>query len=109
MATGREIVLVAVPRAHDVARFAEAQTGALLVGGDDFLDLVEDLALAHWTAGMGTYVLVSEHFAAVAEDADFELVHGENPIIAIGDIAQLAYCDFLHNFLQRFHSIPGGR
>ena len=109
MAAGREIVLVAVPRADDVARLAEAQAGALLVGGDDFLDLVEDLALANRAAGMRAHVLVGEHLAAVAEDADFELIHRENPIIAVGDIAQLAYCDFLHLTLQRFHSIPGGR
>src|SRR5580693_4155859 len=77
MAAGCEIVLVAVPRADDVARFAEAQTDALLVGGDHFLDLVENLALANRTAGMRTHVLVREQLAAVAEDADFELIHRE--------------------------------
>src|SRR5271154_5890067 len=74
MAAGREIEFVAVPRADDVALLAEAQPGALLVGGDDFLDLMENLALADRAAGMRTDILISQHFAAGPENADFDIV-----------------------------------
>src|ERR1700688_4242113 len=108
MTAGGEIEFVAVPRADDVALFAEAQPRALLVGREHFLDLIEDLALANRPAGMRTDVLVGQHFAAGAEDADFKLFHRENPIIAIGDIGQLAYRDFVHPTLQPFTRFPAG-
>src|SRR5579862_1979270 len=96
MATGGEVELVAVPWANDVALLAEAQPRALLVGGDDFLDLMKDLALTDRAAGMRADVFVGQHFAAGAEDAHFELLDRKDPIIAIGDICQLAHCDFVH-------------
>src|SRR5208282_1761502 len=114
MAAGREVEFVAVPRADDVPLLAEAQPGALVVGSDHFLDLIENLALANRAAGMWADVLVGQHFAAGAEDADFDLFKRENPIIPIGNIGQLANCDFLHRALHftgscSRYSIPGGR
>ena len=41
-------------------------------------------------------VLIGEHLAAGAEDADFELIQGKDPVIAIGDIGQFADRDFVH-------------
>src|SRR5262249_41420386 len=96
MAAGGEIELVTVPRADDVPLLAEAQAGALLVRGDEFLDLMEDLALAHRTAGVRADVLIGQHLAAGAEDADFKLLHGEDLVIAVGDVVELAYCDLFH-------------
>src|SRR5580704_8733742 len=108
VAAGGEVEFVAVPGADDVALFAEAQPRALLVRRDDFLDLMEDLALAHRAARMGTDVFVGQHLAAGAEDADFELFHGKDAVVAIGDVSELAYCDFVH-LLPLAYSIPGGR
>src|SRR5579863_4555371 len=102
MAAGGEIVFVTMPRADDVARFAEAQPGAFLVGGDDFLDLVEDLALADRAAGMRAGILVGQHLAAGAEDADFEFVDGEDPIVAVRNVGELADRDFIHRTLHYF-------
>src|SRR4029077_7013985 len=76
MAAGGEIEFIAVPRANDMALLAELQAGAFLVRRDHFLDLVENLALTHRPAGMRAHVLVGEHFAAGAKDADLELVEG---------------------------------
>ena len=72
------------------------------------LDLMEDLALADRAAGMRTDVLVGQHLAAGAENADLDLVQDENPVVAVGDIGQLAHRDFVHR-LSPSHSIPGGR
>src|SRR3984957_12818136 len=96
VAAGGEVEFVAVPRADDVALLAKAQPRALLVGRDDFLDLMEDLALANRAAGVRADVFVGQHLAAGAEDADFELFHGKDPIVAIGDVSQLGYRDFVH-------------
>ena len=48
MASGREIEFITVPRADDVALLAEPQARALLVGRDDFLDLMKILP---WQTG----------------------------------------------------------
>src|ERR1051326_2302169 len=89
MTAGGEIEFVAVPWADDVARFAEAQAGALLVGCDHFLDLVKDLALADRAAGMRADVLVGQDLAAGAEEADFESFAREYAIIAVRDVVAL--------------------
>jgi hypothetical protein len=112
MTAGREIEFIAVPRADDVALLAEAQAGAFLIGRDDFLDLIENLALADRATSMRSDVLIGQHFAAGAEDADFEVFKGKDSIIPIGNIGQLANRDLVHGcflFHSIFHSIPGGR
>src|SRR5271154_3331528 len=107
MASGRQVEFVAVPRAYDVALFAEAEPRALLVRRDYFLDLIENLALADRAASVRTDILIGQHLAAGAENADFERFKRENPVIPICDIGQLANRDFFHRILR--HSIPGGR
>jgi hypothetical protein len=89
MAAGRKIEFIAVPRADDVALFAEAQAGAFLFRCYYFLDLVENLALADRAAGMRTDILIGEHVAAGAKDPDLDVVEGEYPVIAIGNVSQL--------------------
>ena len=74
MAAGGEIEFIAVQRANDVALLAEPQAGAFLVRRDHFLDLVENLALTDRPTGMRAQVLVGEHLAAGAKDADLELL-----------------------------------
>src|SRR5271169_3987266 len=97
MAAGRQIEFVAVPRADDVALLAEAQPRALLVGRDDFLDLMENLALANRAAGMRANIFISQDLAAGTENADFESFQGENPVIPIGYIGQLSDRDLIHS------------
>ncbi len=104
MAAGGEIEFIAVPGTDDVALLAEAESRALLVGGDDFLDLVKDLALTHRTAGMRADVLVGQHLAAGAENADFEVFQGENPIVPIGNVGQFADHDFVRRHISP-HSV----
>src|SRR5579885_441972 len=112
MATGGEIELIAVPGADDVALLAKSQPSAFFIRRDDLFDLMKNLALANRAAGVRTDVFVGQHLAASAEDADFEIIEGKNAVIAVGDIAQLPDCNFLHrhppSVLLR-HSIPGGR
>src|SRR5271168_3077290 len=96
MASGRQVEFVAVPRAYDVALFAEAEPRALLVWRDYFLDLIENLALADRATGMRTDILIGQHLAADAENADFERFEREDPIIPVCDIGQLANRDFFH-------------
>jgi hypothetical protein len=91
MASGGEVEVIAMPWAHDVALFAEAQPGAFLIRRDYFLDLVKNLALADGTACMRTDILVGEHFAAGAKNPDFDLIEGENAVIAVGDIGQFRH------------------
>src|SRR5271167_1716095 len=107
MASGRQVEFVAVPRAYDVALFAVAEPRPLFVWRDYFLDLIENLALADRAAGMRTDILIGQHLAADAENADFERFERENPTIPVCDIGQLANRDFFHRVLR--HSIPGGR
>jgi hypothetical protein len=84
-----------------------SEARALLVWRDYFLDLIENLALADRAAGMRTDILIGQHLAADAENADFERFERENPIIPVCDIAQLANRDFFHRILR--HSIPDSR
>src|SRR5580704_10799446 len=96
MAAGLQIELEAVPRTHEVARLGEAQAGALHVGGERFLDLVENLPLADRPAGMRAHVLVGEDLVAEAEYPDFDVVDGEDPIVPVLELAQRRDRDIAH-------------
>jgi hypothetical protein len=95
MATGFEIELVTVPWANDVSLFAKSQAGAFLVGGDELLDLIENLALAHRAAGMRADVLVGNHFVPLAKDANFYGIEGINPVLAVRQFAQFGNREFV--------------
>src|SRR6516165_2096290 len=96
MAAGGQIEFIAMPWANDMALLAKPQAGAFLVRRDHFFDLVENLALTDWTAGVGANVFVSQNFAAGAKDADLELVDCKYPIVAVGDVGQFANLHLLH-------------
>src|SRR5712691_3210119 len=88
MASGLEIELEAVPGTDEVALLGEAQAGALLVGGERLLDLVEDLPLAHRAAGMRADVLVGDDPVAEAKDADLDVVDREDAIVPVLELGQ---------------------
>ena len=57
-------------------------------------------------------ILIGQHLAAGAEDADFDLIQRKDPIIPIGDIGQLAdrtpsIVIVISSSIRQ--SIPGGR
>jgi hypothetical protein len=91
MAAGRKIEFIAVPWADDVALFAKAQPGTFLFRRDHFLDLVENLALADRAAGMRTDIFIGEHFVAGAKNPNLDVIEGEYPVVAVGNIGQLGY------------------
>jgi hypothetical protein len=97
--TGLEIELIAVPGTYDVAGLTEPQTTARLIRHDDFLDAIEQLALADRTAAVGAAILASDEPSVQAENADFELTYSQHPIIAVSEFAAVSYHDLGHQRL----------
>src|SRR5215470_14124455 len=70
--------------------------GAGLIGGERFDDAVEDLPLADRPAIVGAAVLVGIELLAATEDADLERTHGEDAVVLVGELAQIADRDLVH-------------
>src|ERR671914_1500818 len=83
MLAGPHVVLVAVPRAHDVQLVGEVVAQASLPGVEAFHHAIHQLALADGTAGVHAAVLPGVEPAADAEDADLDTVHVDDHAAAL--------------------------
>src|SRR4030095_2014490 len=83
MLAGPHVVLVAVPRAHDVQLVGEVVAQASLPGVEAFHHAIHQLALAAGPAGVHAAVLPGVEPAADPEDADLDAVHVDDHAAAL--------------------------
>src|SRR5215204_6083097 len=90
MLAGPHVVLVAVPRAHDVQLIGEVVAQASLPGVETLHHAIHQLALADGAAGMHAAVLPGVEPAAHAEDADLDALHVDDHAAALEHV--LLHC-----------------